>query len=297
MPKRLVFLGTPEIAVGPLRALHEAGHDVALVVTQPDRRRGRGSATSPSPVKSTARALGIPVSHDVDDALTVGAELGVVVAYGRLIKPHVLAVLPMVNVHFSLLPRWRGAAPVERALLAGDTETGVCIMAVEEALDTGDVYAKGVVPINDSDTADDLRRTLVDIGTDLLLDVVAGDLPKPEPQSGEPTYAEKFKAEEWALDWTAPATQLGRWVRAGQAWTTFRGKRLRVLSAAVVDTPTDVPAPAALAEDGESVGTGSGALRLGRVQPEGRGPMSWRDFANGAQPKPGELLGERGTDD
>ena len=140
---RLVYLGTPEMAVPPLRALVAAGHDVALVITRADRRRGRGGATSPSPVKAAAVELGVPVSHDVDDVLTAGAELGVVVAFGRIIKPHVLAALPMVNVHFSLLPRWRGAAPVERALLAGDTETGVCIMDVEEGLDTGGVLRPG----------------------------------------------------------------------------------------------------------------------------------------------------------
>lgn len=291
-PKRLVYLGTPEVAAPPLQALHDAGHDVALVVTGHDRRRGRGSATSPSPVKVLAQRLEIPVSHDVDDVLTVDTDLGVVVAFGRLIKPHVLAATPMVNMHFSLLPRWRGAAPVERALMAGDTETGVCIMAVEDALDTGAVYARAVLPINDTDTADDLRRALVELGTALLIDVVAGDLPEPESQSGEPTYAAKLTAEEWEIDWSASAQHVGRSVRAGNAWTTFRGKRLRVLTAELADTPTDVPAPAAIAEDGDSVGTGSGTLRLLRVQLEGKGPMSWRDFANGVRPKPGETLGE-----
>ena len=139
---RLAFLGTPAMAVPPLRALIDAGHDVALVVTRPDAKRGRGSTTSPSPVKSAAIDLGIPVTHTVDDVLALDppAELGVVVAFGRIIKPHVLAELPMINLHFSLLPRWRGAAPVERALLAGDEVTGVCVMDVEEGLDTGAVY-------------------------------------------------------------------------------------------------------------------------------------------------------------
>jgi len=289
--KRLVYLGTPEMAVRPLRALHEAGHDILLVVTQPDRRRGRGGATSPSPVKALALELGIPVSHVVDDVLGVNAELGVVVAFGKLIKPHVLEALPMINVHFSLLPRWRGAAPVERALLAGDTETGVCIMDVDVTLDTGAVYARDIVPIGERDTADDLRNTLVEVGTGLLLDVLSGDMPTPEPQSGEPTYAEKFKPEEWEVDWSTPATQVDRWIRSGQAWTKFRGKRLRVVAADIVDTPTDVPSPGTLAEDGESVGAGSGAVRLVQVQPEGKGPMMWSEFANGAQPKPGETFG------
>ena len=126
---RLVFLGTPGTAVPALRGLAAAGHEIPLVVSRPDRRRGRGPQLSPSPVKAAALELGLPVTARIDDVLAVEAELGVVVAFGRLIKPHVLAHLEMVNVHFSLLPRWRGAAPVERAILAGDTETGVCLMA------------------------------------------------------------------------------------------------------------------------------------------------------------------------
>ena len=129
-PRRLVYLGSPVIAVPPLRALHEAGHDIVLVVSQPDRRRGRGGAVMPSPVKAAALDLGVPVTERVDEVIDAGADLGVVVAYGRLIRPHVLAAVPMVNMHFSLLPRWRGAAPVERAILAGDSGTGVCIMEV-----------------------------------------------------------------------------------------------------------------------------------------------------------------------
>ena len=144
-------------------------------------------ATSPTPVKALAEELGIPVGHDVDDVLGLGADLGIVVAFGQIIKPHVLAAVPMVNMHFSLLPRWRGAAPIERALTAGDIETGVCIMGVEDTLDTGAVYARAALPINDTDTADDLRDALVDLGTSLLLDVVAGELPEPESQVGEPT--------------------------------------------------------------------------------------------------------------
>lgn len=289
--KRLVYLGTPEIAVPPLRALHGAGHDVALVVTQPDRRRGRGGAMSPSPVKALAHELGIPVSHTVDDVIATGAELGVVVAFGKIIKAAVLERVPMINVHFSLLPRWRGAAPVERALLAGDAETGVCIMDVDVTLDTGAVYAREVVPIGDTDTADTLRATLVEAGTRLLLGVLDGELPVPVPQAGEPTYAEKLSPEEWEIDWSSTAVQVGRWIRAGQAWTTFRGRRLRVLAVHVEDAPSDVPAPGALGEDGASVGTGSGVVRLLRVQPAGKGPMSWGDFANGARPEPGEAFG------
>jgi methionyl-tRNA formyltransferase len=182
---KLVYLGTPEMAVPPLRALVDAGHEVVLVVTRVDKRRGRGSGVSPSPVKAAALELGLPVSHDVDDAIVAaqeqGAELGVVVAFGQIIKPHVLDVLPMVNLHFSLLPRWRGAAPVERALLAGDEVTGVCVMALEEGLDTGGVYARREVPIGPETTAAELRGQLVDVGTQLLVDTLAEPLGEPEP--------------------------------------------------------------------------------------------------------------------
>ncbi len=143
---RLAYLGTPDMAVPPLRALVEAGHDIALCVTRPDSRRGRGKEETPSPVKLAATELGLPVTHTMDDLTTVGVDLAVVVAYGRIIPVRLLEQIPMVNLHFSLLPRWRGAAPVERAILAGDRETGVCLMKVEEGLDTGPVYAVRRVP-------------------------------------------------------------------------------------------------------------------------------------------------------
>jgi methionyl-tRNA formyltransferase len=293
--KQLAYLGTPELAVTPLRALHEAGHDIAVVVTQPDRRRGRGGAVSPSPVKQAARELGLAVSDRVDDVIDAGAELGVVVAFGRLIRPHVLAAVPMVNMHFSLLPRWRGAAPVERAILAGDTMTGVCIMDVAAELDAGDVYAVAEVPIGDTTTADQLRTRLVDVGTRLLLDVLAEDLPKPAPQSGDVSYAEKLRPDEWRLDWSQPAVMLSRWVRAGQAWTTFRGKRLRVFDARLRQ-PDESPSAIGLTHtvgelvdaDHGLVFTGADLLQLSLVQPEGRSRMLWADFAHGAHPRVGE---------
>jgi methionyl-tRNA formyltransferase len=297
-PKPIVFLGTPEIAVPPLRALHEAGHDIRLVVTNPDRRRGRGGSVSPSPVKAAAVTLGVPVTDRVDDVIDAGADLGIVVAYGRLIRPHVLAAVPMVNMHFSLLPRWRGAAPVERAMLAGDSMTGVCIMEVADELDAGGIYAVEQVPIGDTTTADQLRERLVEVGTSLLLDVVAEELPAPTPQSGEVTYAEKLRPEEWRLEWSSPAVELQRWVRAGHAWSTFRGKRLRVLTAHLRQ-PDDSPSGGQLTQTagelvdgvGGLVNTGAGLLQLVEVQPEGKGVMTWREFANGARPAAGEQLG------
>ena len=282
---RLVFLGTPEAAVPPLQALVAAGHEVLLVVTRADKRRGRGSELSPSPVKAAAQSLGLPVTTDVDAVTGTGADLGVVVAFGRIIKPPVLAAVPMVNLHFSLLPRWRGAAPVERAILAGDRETGVCVMAVEEGLDTGGVYAVTRMEVGDG-SADELRSRLVAAGTTLLVETLATGLGPAAPQVGEPTYAEKVTSEDLHLDWTRPASELERVPRVGKAWTTFRNRRLLILSARAVD---DGPAPGHL--DGVVVGTGEGGLLLLRVQPEGKPVLDAGAWRNGARPGPDEPLG------
>ncbi len=281
-PRRLAYLGTPDIAVPPLRALVEAGFEVAAVVTRADARRGRGSEVSPSPVKAAALDLGIPVLHRVADVCDVGAELGVVVAFGRLIGPEVLAELPMVNLHFSLLPRWRGAAPVERALLAGDAVTGVCLMQLDEGLDTGPVHACVEVPIGPDETADELRGALVAAGSTLLVGRLEAGLGTPHPQQGEATYAMKLQPDDRRLDWSASARARHRTVRLGGAHTTFRGRRLRILEAMVVD---------AEAVGDELVGDVVGGLRLLIVQPESKAPMSFAAFANGARPVHGERLG------
>jgi methionyl-tRNA formyltransferase len=282
-PGRLVFLGTPDFAAVPLRALVEAGHDVALVVSQPDKRRGRGGRLVASPVKQAALDLGLPVTGRVDDVLAegVGADLGVVVAFGRLIKPHVLERLPMANLHFSLLPRWRGAAPVERAILAGDERTGVDLMVVEEGLDTGGVYDRAEVAIGPDETADELRQRLAALGTDLLLHNLARGLAEPRPQEGEATYAHKIGPSEHQIDWTRPAIDVHRLVRIGDAWTTHGGERLKVWRTAL--TPGT--------RDDVEVQAGDGAVFLREVQPEGRRRMPARAWANGARWRPGDRLG------
>ncbi len=267
---------------------------MALCVTRPDRRRGRGGQTTPSPVKEAATELGLTVSHDMDDLLGAGVELAVVVAYGRIIPRRLLEQIPMVNLHFSLLPRWRGAAPVERAILAGDRETGVCLMKVEEGLDTGPVYAVRTVPLGDDITLEALRRQLVSVASALVVDVLAAGvsgLPNPEPQRGEVTTAEKITKEDLHLDWAAPAVQLRRVVRLGRAWTTFRGKRLTVLDAAPGPSRPDTERHPPGALDGPVVVTGVGTLVLRQVQPESRSPMSADEWLRGARPAVGELLG------
>ncbi len=271
-----------------LRALVAGGHEVAIVVTRVDKRRGRNEAPKPTPVKAAALELGLPVSERIDDVLNAGVALGVVVAFGRIIKPEVLDALPLVNVHFSLLPRWRGAAPVERAILAGDPVTGVCLMGIDEGLDTGPVYRCEQVAIGAEETAAELRGRLADLGAAMLIEALRDGLGTARPQEGEATYATKLEPGELHLDWSRPALELQRVVRIGRAWTTWRGKRLLILSAHLV--PGAAPgAPGSL--DGDLVATADGQLQLVTVQPEGRAALAAPDWLRGARPRPGELLG------
>ena len=277
---RLVFFGTPDDAVPSLRALHDAGHDIALVVTQPDRRRGRRGAAAPSPVRAAADALGLPVgtperAREVTaEVAASGAEAGVVVAFGQLLPESLFNAVPLgfVNLHFSLLPRWRGAAPVERAVLAGDAETGVCVMQIEKGLDTGDVYACVSTPIDPDETAGELRRRLVELGTELLVATVP-ELATltAQPQVGEPTHADKLTVEEFELDFTRPPDELVRVVRAGNprpgAWTTVDGRRLKIWRAHIVD----------------------GRFEPVEVQPEGRPRMSGEAWQRGRRGEPFEF--------
>lgn len=261
----LVYLGTPEVAAVPLRALVTAGHSVRLVVTGPPRRRGRRASLSPSPVESAARELDLPVAYDLDSLQGVGAELGVVVAFGRLIPASILEGLPMVNLHFSDLPRWRGAAPVERAILAGDTSTAVCLMQLEEGLDTGPVHARTRVEVGEL-TADHLTMSLGEAGAALLVECLAAGLGAPEPQSGEATYADKITRDDLRIDWTADPVIGLRQVRVGGAWTTWRGAVVKIIEATT-------------AHDG---------LRPSIVRPEGRGDVSFEAWWRGARPEPDE---------
>jgi methionyl-tRNA formyltransferase len=193
----------------------------------------------------------------------------------------------MVNLHFSLLPQWRGAAPVERAILAGDTRTGVCLMAVEEGLDTGGVYRRVEVDIDPDETLDELRGRLVTLGSEMLVDALRTGLGEPEPQVGEPTYAEKISPDELHLDWSRPAVELHRIVRLGGAWTTWRGKRLKVHAASLAEHPGGEPGSL----HGAVVATGDGGLELVDVQPEGKGHVPASAWLNGARPGPDDRLG------
>jgi methionyl-tRNA formyltransferase len=294
---RLAFFGSPADAVVPLRALVGAGHDIALVVTQPDRRRGRGGATQPSPVKAAAVELGLTVRTPekarevIDDLRAANVDLAVVVAFGQLLPTTLLDVVPdrFVNMHFSLLPRWRGAAPVERAILAGDRETGVALMRIEAGLDTGPVYATAPVTIGAHETAGELRARLTDLGTQLLLGRIEV-IPtlSPEPQAGEPTYAAKLEIDEFRLDPARGAPALERLVRAGNprpgAWLVAGGRRVKVLRAIEAQRDGSAPAPGVI-DDAARLGTANGALVLQEVQPAGKRAMpagAWRRGVPGA---------------
>ncbi len=279
--------------MAPLRTLVDAGHDVALVVSRPDRRRGRGGSLVPSPVKMAATELGLEVTDSLDEVVDVGAGLGVVVAYGRIIPIAVLDCLPMVNLHFSLLPRWRGAAPVERAILEDDAETGVCLMAVEAGLDTGGIYAEASTVIGEEETADELRSRLVAMGCRLLelhlRDGFAG-LPLPRDQAGVPSYAEKIQPGELEIRWDRPAAQIRRLIRLGRAWTTFRHRRVGILRAAASDGASSTGHPGRLHGTDVTAGNGS-SLRLVTVQPEGKRPMDAGDWLRGVRPGTDDRLG------
>ena len=237
-------------------------------------------------MKKVALSRGLPVTERAADVVGSGAELGVVVAFGQLIRPAVLEAVPMVNVHFSLLPRWRGAAPVEWAILAGDAETGVCLMELEEGLDTGPVYVRRAVAIGKEESAEELSERLGALGTAMLLDTLASGLPTPEPQVGESTYARKRTVAECELDFSRSAIECARLVRAGRAWTTFRDRRLLVHRAR--PRAGSGGAPGTL--NGALVSTGDGLLELVEVQEQGRGALAFATWAQGARPAAGELL-------
>jgi methionyl-tRNA formyltransferase len=307
---RLVFAGTPAVALPSLRRLLASSrHDVIAVVTRPDRPAGRGRHVAASPVHRLAEAAGIEVlspERPRDPSFLARlAELAPdccpVVAYGGLVPPAAL-VIPKhgwINLHFSLLPAWRGAAPVQRALMAGDEVTGASVFELEAGLDTGPVYGLVTEPVRPRDTAGDLLERLADTGADLLvavLDGIADGVAVARPQEADGvSLAPKVTVEEVRVDWSAPAFAVDRLVRAATpapgAWTTFRGRRVKlgpVLPAgagAGLEVPADLTAGALadLGRSGVAVGTGTGPVLLSEVRPEGRAAMPADAWARGVR--------------
>lgn len=305
----IVFAGTPAFAVPALEALCQSHHRVRAVYTQPDRPAGRGQQLTMSPVKQVALAHALPVEQPVTlreaEALSQlrawQADVMVVVAYGLLLPADALAAprLGCLNIHASLLPRWRGAAPIQRAIQAGDTETGVCIMQMEQGLDTGPVLLERRIPIEPQDTAQSLHDRLAQLGAAALLEALAGVADgslRAQSQADAVTYAAKLTKDEARIDWGQSAVTIDRQVRAFNPWpvaeTRYRGQQLRVWEAAPLATQSDA-APGtvvAIHRDGIDVATGAGTLRLLRVQAAGRKAVAAAEFARG-QALVGAVLG------
>jgi len=305
----LVFMGTPGFAATILAALIHAGHRILAVYTQPPRPAGRGHRPQPSPVQLLAAECGIAVRTPVSlrrqavqaEFAALGADVAVVAAYGLILPRPILAAprLGCINVHASLLPRWRGAAPVQRALLAGDRATGITIMQMEEGLDTGPILMQEAVPIGPEATAPGLSTELAGLGTRLIvaaLDRVArGSVsPRPQPQEGV-TYAAKITREEGRLDWRLPAADLERRVRALDPWPgaffDFRGEHIRVLAATAAVLPAAAPsAPGTVLDDHLSIACGEGILRPLRLQRPGRAPLEAAAFLRGFPIAAGTVL-------
>jgi methionyl-tRNA formyltransferase len=305
---RLIFAGTPPFAAAALDALADAGHDVALVLTQPDRPAGRGLKRAPSAVKQAAAARGLAVyqpeslkSAEAQQRLAgVGADVMVVAAYG-LMLPQAVLDLPRqgcLNIHASLLPRWRGAAPIQRAILAGDAETGITIMQMDAGLDTGPMLLKAAIAIAPDDTTRSLTDKLAGLGAATIVTALSRlDTLSGEPQdAAQATYAAKITKDEARLDWTRPADVLARAVRAFDpmpgAYTTLDGAPLKIWQADVVDGAAGSPGEILVADAaGIVVACGQDALRIRAVQPAGGRRMDAGAFLAGHPLAPGARLG------
>jgi methionyl-tRNA formyltransferase len=308
---RIIFAGTPDFAAESLKALLQTEHTVCAVYTQPDRPAGRGRKLTPSPVKQIALEHAIPVEQPLnfksEDSLaqlkSYQADLMVVVAYGLLLPQAVLDTprLGCINVHASLLPRWRGAAPIQRAILAGDTETGVGIMKMEAGLDTGPVLLEARCPIRNDDTAQLLHDRLAQLGAESLVTSLTGiedRLAQAKPQDeANKTYARKLEKQEALVDWQHSAEQILRQVNAFNPWpvaqTQWHGDTMRIWLAQLADTtqhgePGEV---LAVSQAGIDIACGEGALRITQLQIPGKRAMAVRDFLNANQLKVGEQLG------
>jgi len=309
-PLRVVYFGTPQFAVPPLARLLGSPHQVVGVITQPDRPRGRGQHVTASPVKLVAVTHGVPVIQPTQlrDAAflaqvrALAPDIGVVAAYGRILPQQVLDLPPrgLVNVHASLLPRWRGAAPIHRAVMAGDSVTGITIMRVVLALDAGPMLARVEVPITPDDTSESLEPRLASAGADLLLDTLdrlaIGPIPEVPQDESQVTYADRLQRAESVVQWSRAATDIDRQIRGLQPWplavVTIDGRRLALLHSSVIaSAPGTAPGTIVRASgDDLHIAAGDGVVAITRLKPEGRRPMSVRDWLNGVAVTPGTTV-------
>ncbi len=302
---RLVFMGTPDFSVPALEALAEAGHEIAAVYAQPPRRAGRGKKDRPTPVHVRAEAMGLTVRTPKSlrdpqaqaDFAALNADLAVVVAYGLILPQPILDAprLGCLNIHASLLPRWRGAAPIHRAIMAGDTETGICIMQMEAGLDTGPVLLCESTPIGAEETTGALHDRLSQMGARLIvraLETLDMLVPQKQPETGV-TYADKIDKAEAAIDWSRPAIEVDRQIRGLSpfpgAWTTHRGERLKALASRVAEGQGR---PGEVLDNQLTIACGQGALQLTRAQRAGREAQETDAFLRGHPITPGDILGD-----
>ncbi|WP_112320508.1 methionyl-tRNA formyltransferase [Oceanibium sediminis] len=299
---RVVFMGSPAFSVPTLDALVAAGHEVAAVYTQPPRPAGRGKKPRPVPVAARAEALGLEVrsparlrnDEAIADFAALNADVAVVVAYGLILPQDILSAprFGCLNIHASLLPRWRGAAPIHRAIMAGDSETGVCIMQMDAGLDTGPVLTRASLPIRPEDTTGTLHDKLSALGAGLIVETLNG-LPAPvtpQPEVGV-TYADKIHKSEARIDWTRPATEVDRQIRGLSpfpgAWTELDGTRIKLLSSRLGE---GTGAPGEVLH-GFKVACGTGAVEVTSAQRAGKGAQDADSFLRGAPIAPGTVLG------
>ncbi len=298
-------MGTPDFSVPALNALVDAGHDIAAVYSQPPRPAGRGKKDRPSPVHARAAQLGLEVRHPTTlkseeaqaDLAALDADIAVVVAYG-LILPQPILDAPKygcLNIHASLLPRWRGAAPIHRAILAGDAETGICVMQMEAGLDTGPVVLRATTPIGTEETTGELHDRLSEMGARCIVEALdqLGDLtPEPQPEDGV-TYAAKIDKSEARIDWARPAAEVDRQIRGLSpfpgAWTEVSGERVKLLGSRLAEGQG---APGEVLDEALRVACGAGAVQVTRLQRAGRGAQAAEDVLRGWAVPPGTVLGE-----
>lgn len=307
---RIVFMGTSSFAVPPLEKIQTSHHELIAVVTQPDRPRGRGKKYLPSPVKEKALAYGAEVFQPekmntpeaIDQIFSYEPDLIVVASYGQIIPTEILD-LPRygcINVHASMLPRYRGAAPIQRAIMSGDAYTGVSIMFMDEGLDTGDIIMQVPVPIEDDMDHGKLEEILSQKGSELLMDVVAiiesGSMPRKPQDIHKSSYAKMIKREEEKINWHLKATEIRNHIRAlspkPAAYTSFQGIRFKIFSSCVMDMKSDArPGEIVdISSDGFIVQTGQGALEILEVQKEGKKKLLAPDFLKGFKLMPGDVL-------
>lgn len=299
-------MGSPEFSCAPLRALIAAGHEIAAVYCQPPRPAGRGKKPRATPVHALAEDLHLPVRHpetlriaEAQAEFTAwAADIAVVVAYGLILPQAVLDAprLGCVNIHASLLPRWRGAAPIHRAIMAGDDETGISIMQMEGGLDTGPVLLTRTLPIGAEDTTATLHDRLSQLGAEAIVAALADFdslTPVPQPQEGV-TYAEKIDKAEAAIDWSNDAAEIDRQIRGLSpfpgAWTTHSGRRLKFLACRRAQARPDGAAAGSVI-DGLTIACGTGAIEITELQPEGKPRMAAADFLRGTNLPAGTILG------